>query len=821
MAKGPVKTGSAKAVSLRFQCEPSRPAVKPTAAGDLYFHDLLCRLPAAVYATDAEGRINFFNHAAAELWGRKPRPGELWCGSPRIFNPDGTPLPLDECPMAVTLKTGAPVHGQEIIVERPDGMRRNILPHPEPLRDGSGKIIGAINMLVDITGRKHKEEAAGRWAAIVESSDDAIVGKDVNGIINSWNHGAEQLFGYRADEVIGKPITILIPTERLAEEAEILERIRRGQRVEHFETVRVRKDGSRLDVSLTISPFKNASGKVIGASKIARDITARRRAEACQQAIYKLVATVNRMNGWAEIYDVALDAILQCQHADRASILCCDSDGIMHFKAWRGLSPEYRAAVEGHTPWGRDEPQPQPVFIEDVLKAGLDKPIFAAVRREGIRALAFIPITYENRLLGKFMIYYNEPHRFTRDEIQPAETIAIQVAFAIERKRVEDELKLARDEAQKADHAKDVFLATLSHELRTPLSPVLLLAGEAAQNPDLPPGVRTAFDTIRKNVEFEARLIDDMLDLTRITHGKFVLDMAPVKIHTVLQDSVSHVRGDVEQKNIGLALKLEAKSELVMGDAVRLRQIFWNVLKNAAKFTPDNGKIFIETEDSNSRLIIRIKDTGIGLDPDETAHIFNAFSQGEVGTVSGGLGLGLTISRKLIEAHSGSISASSPGKGRGSTFTIELPLLQKAKPVSGTPRAAPGAATVSTARKLSQSISVLLVEDHEPTSAVLTQLLLRRNYKVKTAASLAEARLFAGKEDFQLLISDIGLPDGSGFDLMKELRKRNVKGIALTGYGMEHDIERSRDAGFTAHLTKPVRIQSLDDVLATALAAEP
>jgi PAS domain S-box-containing protein len=244
-----------------------------------HMRELLEALPAAVYTTDANGRINFFNKAAVELAGRTPQIGDEWCVTWKLYTPDGSYLPHDQCPMAVALKEDRPVRGAEAIAERPDGSRVPFIPYPTPLHDCSGKLVGAINMLVDISDRKKAEENAERLAAIVKFSDDAIISKDVRGTIQTWNTGAERLFGYEAKDVIGKPITILIPPDRLHEEPSILERVRRGEPIDHYETVRVRKDGTLIDVSLTISPLRNARGEVVGASKIARDVTERRREE--------------------------------------------------------------------------------------------------------------------------------------------------------------------------------------------------------------------------------------------------------------------------------------------------------------------------------------------------------------------------------------------------------------------------------------------------------------------------------------------------------------------------------------------------------------
>ncbi|HEY1662641.1 MAG TPA: PAS domain S-box protein [Verrucomicrobiae bacterium] len=395
------------------------------------------------------------------------------------------------------------------------------------------------------------------------------------------------------------------------------------------------------------------------------------------------------------------------------------------------------------------------------------------------------------------------------------------VADITERKHGETELKRARDNAQQANQAKDNFLAALSHELRTPLNPVLLLASDGAANPDLPPGARMDFDTIRKNIELEARLIDDMLDITRVAHGKLKLNFQPADAHSILHDAISAVQSDLERKKIELTLHLNAKRQNISGDATRLQQIFWNVLKNAVKFTPENGKISVETGVIDLRLVVKVSDTGIGMSADELTRIFDAFSQG-THSGFGGLGLGLAISHKLVELHHGSIRAFSKGKGRGATFVIELPFGQKVTGDSTVAKTFPSrSAPVSRPKKLAQKIRILLVEDHEPTRVALAHLLVCRNYKVETAKSLAEARTLANAQNFNLLISDIGLPDGNGCDLMLEFHKLHpMKGIALTGYGMDDDIARSNNAGFDAHLTKPVRMESLDSTLATVLATK-
>jgi len=250
--------------------------------------DLLQTLPTAIYATDSGGRITHYNEAAVQLWGVRPEPGDAqWCGSWRLYWPDGQPMAREECAMAEALKTGRPIAGAEAIAERPDGSRVAYLAYPTPLWDETGTLIGGLNMLVEITNRRRVEVDADLLASIVEYSHDAIISKDLSGIITTWNRGAEQLFGYTADEIIGKSITTLIPPGRHDEEPEILRRLRRGERIDHYETIRQRKDGSLIDISLTVSPIRNADGRVIGASKIARDITDRKRHQIEQELLLR------------------------------------------------------------------------------------------------------------------------------------------------------------------------------------------------------------------------------------------------------------------------------------------------------------------------------------------------------------------------------------------------------------------------------------------------------------------------------------------------------------------------------------------------------
>jgi len=401
---------------------------------------------------------------------------------------------------------------------------------------------------------------------------------------------------------------------------------------------------------------------------------------------------------------------------------------------------------------------------------------------------------------------------------------AVQAAVRARRRQYEarahiDALKAAEAKAREADRAKTDFLAALSHELRTPLTPVLLTASEALTNPELDQNSRDAFHVIVKNIGLEARLIDDLLDLTRITHRKLKIDPAALSLRATLRDSLATVRPEIGEKQLTLVEKHDMADAVVMGDATRLQQVFWNVLRNAVKFTPPGGTITIHTRRDAGNVIVTVTDTGIGMEPEEVARAFDAFAQGEHARRNGshrfgGLGLGLAISRSLVTMHGGEITARSLGRGKGAAFEIVLPAVSDLLP------APPAGVALQPAR--SRALRVLLVEDHESSRETLRRILLARGYSVVIAGSVAEARTVAEHDEFDLLLTDLGLPDGSGHDLLRELPPReNRLAIALTGYGMEEDIARSKDAGFFAHITKPLRAAELDAVLGAVISALP
>ncbi|TMJ43138.1 MAG: PAS domain S-box protein [Alphaproteobacteria bacterium] len=303
-------------------------------SADQHFREILELLPAAIYTTDAEGLITYYNKAAADLWGCEPELGtSRFCGSWKLYWPDGQALPHNECPMAMTLQDEKPHHGMEAVAERPDGIRVPFIAYPTPMFDLAGNMIGAVNMLVDITDRKKYEMTQQRLVAIVDGSDDAIISKDLNGIITSWNKGAERLFGYTADEAIGQSVTILMPPEQVNEEPDILERIRRGERIDHYETVRRRKDGSILDISLTVSPLRAADGRIVGASKIARDITERKRQQE-QQALLVREMRHRIKNTIGTVSSIASQTLTDISPEER-SVFAARLDDLLTMDNWR------------------------------------------------------------------------------------------------------------------------------------------------------------------------------------------------------------------------------------------------------------------------------------------------------------------------------------------------------------------------------------------------------------------------------------------------------------------------------------------------------
>ncbi|HEX2213286.1 MAG TPA: PAS domain S-box protein, partial [Mycobacterium sp.] len=586
-----------------------------------YFR-LLDRLPAAAYACDAEGLITYFNERAADLWGREPKlnePTERFCGSIRLFSSDGDPIEHNSCWMALAIKEDRAYDDFEIVVERPDGSRVHGIAHAHPLHDESGVLIGAVNVVVDVSERKRGEEAQGRLVAIVESADDAIIGKDLNGVITDWNAGAERLFGYSTAEAVGQPVSMLIPADRKNEEPDILRRIRSGETISHYETIRRRKDGTLLNISLSVSPIHDAHGRIIGASKIARDIAGQKKME-------------------------------------------------------------------------------------------------AALRE--------------------------------------------------------------------ADRRKDEFLAMLSHELRNPLATirnsVQLLRmdpGQAMQRKVLAP--------LERQVSTLTRLVDDLMDVSRVTMGRVELQRADIGIDRILRDASEAVRRDMRDRGHSFRVSLPATDVVVHADAVRLEQVVVNLLTNAAKYTPDGGTIELSAERDGEDAVLRVRDSGIGIQPELLEQVFELFSQGAttLDRAKGGLGIGLALVKYLVEMHGGNVQAKSDGPGTGSEFIVRVPAVAADEQAGRT--LTDGLAAEGGVQE--HALRVLVVDDNRDSADLQAALLQHNGHKVRTAYNGTDALEVAVKFRPDVILLDIGLPEIDGYEVAYRVRQQpaldGVVLVAMTGYG--------------------------------------
>jgi PAS domain S-box-containing protein len=530
----------------------------------------------------------------------------------------------------------------------------------------------------ELEARKRTEESSRRLAAIVESSDDAIISKNMEGVVTSWNRGAERLFGYRADEMIGQPISLLIPANRQDEGPAILNRIRKGIRIDHFETYRRKKDGSLIPISLVISPLYDEQGRVVGASKISRDISQRHATELQQQTLYELAARVNRAEALPEIYDAALDAMGRCSEASRAAVLLTDSAGAMKFVSTRRLSETYCRAVEGHSPWPPGETHPTPICIDNVATSDLAPELKAAMQAEGIQALAFVPLTYEKRLLGKFMIYFDAPHAFAKGELRPVETIASQVSFAIERQQGAEALEaLVNDRTASLRQIMaqmEEFSYSVSHDLRAPVRAMRGYADVILQDHGwrLEAEARELLTRIARSGERMDRLIQDLLTYSRISRREVTLEAVSLDklVREVMQQypDMRPEKADIE---------VEGRLPDVIAHEPSLTQVVSNLLSNAVKFVPPHGRarVRVRADQRDSRARLWIMDNGIGIKPEHQSRLFGMFERIHPESEYEGTGIGLAIVRKAIERMNGTVGVESDGIS-GSRFWVDLPMAQ-------------------------------------------------------------------------------------------------------------------------------------------------
>ena len=749
----------------------------------------------AVIATDLDGRVTFLNAVAESLtgWTQAEAVGRPLEEIFRIVN-EQTRREV-ESPAIRALREGVVVGlaNHTILIAR-DGTERAIDDSGAPIRDEAGSVIGAVLIFRDIAERRRSElalEASERELA--DFFENATVGLHwvgPDGTILRANRAELELLGYEREEYVGRHIAEFHADQEVI--GEILRCLSAGEALRDFPSRLRCKDGTVKDVLIDSSVLWEGD-RFVHTRCFTRDVTERKRAE--QTLRHQLELT-------RAITDNATTAIFLMDDGSRCVFMNPAAEAMTGFDFAEAEGRILHDLIH-HT---RPDGTPYPVSecpIDRALPERFEvrdhEDLF--VRKDGTR----FPVLCNARPI--------------RGVDGRAATV-IEVRDITERKRFEDELRLAKEEAEAANQAKTQFLAVLSHELRTPLNPILLAATSMLERPADPEQLRPTLAMIRQNVLLQARLIDDLLDVMRIVRGKMPLHWEVADCHSLIDQAVQVCRSEVLGHELRLVLELDARQRHVNADPARLQQVFWNLIRNAVKFTPEGGTVAIRTRNQaepgrpQGLIVVEVSDSGIGIEPEVLPTVFDPFQQGET-TITrkyGGLGLGLAICKGIVDAHGGTIAAESAGKGKGTTFRLVLKALPAPVsqgddlPTPGVPRGdgtPPG------------SLRILVVDDEPATLRIMALMLRGEGHEVETAGTVAEAvRVFEGG-DFDLIISDIGLPDATGLDLMRRAvaLRGPLPAIALTGYGMEEDIRRSREAGFTAHLTKPIDFAKLEAMI--------
>jgi PAS domain S-box-containing protein len=579
-------------------------------------------------------------------------------------------------------------------------------------------------------------------------------------------------------------------------------------RIQGFEVDVVHEDGRVLNLFEYASPLLDEQGSVSGCLGVFVDISERKRTEEQFQAVYELAGTVAHAENLEDVFQATLNALEHALNAKRRSILLLDDDGIMRLKAWRNLSETYRIRTERDLPWPGNASR---IVIENVESAEL--PAKAAILAEGIRSFVLIPLIGQRRLIGQFMAYFNEPHVFTEAELNLLHTIGYHTAYAIERQVAEsDRLRLlererqSRADAERANQLKDEFLAVVSHEIRTPLTAItgwchLLRSGRLDAV-----GVERALETITENARLQTKIIDDILDVSRIITGKFELRKAWVNLLGVVQSAVDSVKPAADQRDIHISLRSSSATVATLGDAIRLQQVVSNVLSNAVKFSPDGSSIKVSIERNDPVASVVVSDAGQGISSDFLPYVFERFRQGDGSTTRrhGGLGLGLAIAKHIVELHGGSITIHSEGAGRGTRAVIELPVTKMDAPVP-----APGHEhrQAELPSGTLHGIRILVVDDHAATLDLLVAVLEDESAIVRRCLSASEALAATDGFEPDVLVADIAMPGEDGCALLPKLRAelgRCLPALAVTACTRSEDRDRIREAGFELCLPKPL-----------------
>ena len=777
----------------------------------------------AIVSKDLDGIVTSWNRAAERLFGYTS--AEAVGRSIRMIIPDDRQG--EEDMVLSRIRAGQEVTQFETVRVRKDGSLVPISVRISPIHDDTGRVIGASKVARNIAERDRAAVTTNRLAAIVESSDDAIVSKDLDGIITSWNRAAEQMFGYTAAEAIGQSIRMLIPDGLESEEDMVLAKIRAGEKIDHFETVRQRKDGSQLSISLTVSPIRNDHGQIVGASKVARDITERSRLQAVAR---EQAANTEKLSEVGVVLASTLDreSIIQ-KVTDLATQLTHAEFGAFFYN---GTDPESGDAYMLYTLSGASReafaefPNPRatavfaptfhgegPVRLDDVTedpRYGKNAPYFGMPPGHlPVRSYLAVPVKgFRGDVLGGLFFGHSRVGVFTVQHERLALGVAAWASVALQNARL-------YEDARAANRLKDEFLAVLSHELRTPLNAIVGYA-RLLRGGILPPDkAARGLDTLERNATWLTQIVEDVLDVSRIVSGKIRLDVQPVDLTLIVDNAVATIQPAADAKGVRVQTVLDPRVGPVSGDPGRLQQVVWNLMSNAVKFTPKKGRIQVRLERINSHVEIVVSDTGIGIPPDFLPFVFERFRQAEGGTTrkTGGLGLGMAIVRHIVEMHGGTVEASSPGVDKGATFRVCLPLMivhpeavQARREHPRTERREP----LSGLGGLLKGIRVLAIDDEEDALTLLRVVLEAAGAEVTTLASASRAleRILEVKP--HVLVIDLGMPEMDGFELIAQIRQskdpaiRNLPAAALTAFARSEDRTKALRSGFELHLAKPV-----------------
>jgi PAS domain S-box-containing protein len=734
----------------------------------------------AVITTDTRGLVTSLNAAAERLtgWTYADAAGQPLDVVFKIINEDTRQPVANPALRALRDGTAVGLANHTLLIAR-DGTELAIDDSAAPIRSEDGSVSGSVLIFRDITERRLSERdeadrllAARQLASIVETSDDAIIRKSLDGTIQSWNAGAERIFGYTAEQAIGRHISLIIPPERVSEENDIIVSLKAGRRVEHFETERRHQSGRSIWVSLSISPIVDDAGRVVAASKIARDVTRQREIDAERQRFVTLVENSTDFIG------------------------ICDLDGVPFYVNRAGLDMVGLDSVEAA---GRVNvrdfflPDDQPRVMEE---------LFPAVLAHGH---AELDVRFRNFKTGatRWMAY----KVLTLFDASGAPAAIATVSQDItERRRMEDSLRQLAADLSAADRQKNEFLATLAHELRNPLAPLGNML-EVLKRADGDASIRSvAVSTMERQLRQMVRLVDDLLDLNRVTHNRLELRKDVTDLGSVVDQAVEASRSLAEASGLELAVLLPPVPIRLSADAVRLGQVFGNLLNNACKYTDRGGTITVRVERSADEAIVTVADTGAGIPADRLQGIFEMFTQVETSRDRslGGLGIGLTLVRRLAEMHGGSVDAHSAGPGQGSAFVVRLPIVLEPHPAAARPPARTGPL---------ERRRMLVVDDNPDAAASLAMLLTLDGHAIVTAHDGTSACSAAEAHRPDVALLDIGLPVMDGYEVCRTIRQqpwgRAMILVALTGWGQEGDRSRTREAGFDAHLVKPVNYAEL------------